>query len=88
MAGSLDSKGEEEKTISGCWKAEISVPQNSRWFFFFFKALKQREKTEVSWTKGKLMNNPLGVRSQLGFVFTHYYPEVKNLKTTKEPTSL
>ena len=37
--------------------------------FFSFKAFKQHERTKVSWTKGKLMNNPLGVRALLGFTF-------------------
>lgn len=67
-------KGREKKTI---------LCHRVLGFFFFFKALEQHEKTEVSWTKGKLMHNPLGVRSQLGFIFTHYIQKLKNFKPSK-----
>lgn len=75
----MGSKGNRnlKKNNSGCFReTEKSIPQSPR-IFFFFKAFKQQEKTKVSWTKGRFMNNPLGVRSELGFIFIHYIQKLK-----------
>lgn len=83
---SLDSKGERKKqfwVLQGGWK--ICTKSSG---IFFLQSLKQQENTEVSWTKGKLMNNPLGVRSQVGFIFTHYIQKLNFFLTSKELTLL
>lgn len=74
-------KRREKKNNSGCFReAEISATEFQD--CFSCKASEQHEKTEVSWTKGKLMNNAGSEISAWFYIYT-LHPELKKFKPSK-----